>query len=81
MEHCNYWNGEQCMQDYVMPEYLEHLGTLHVEPGDVVVIKVSQTISNVVHDKILKIGQRLFPNNKVVVLESDVDIGVMRQQK
>ena len=49
---------------------------MNLKPSDVVVIKLNENASTEAGERILEIGRLAFPNNKVVVLNHDVEIGV-----
>jgi hypothetical protein len=66
------------MQEFVEPDYL-HCGVLFLEPGDLVVIKVSRPIPDYVYHRIMQQAQAKFPDNQIVLLEEGMDIGIIKQ--
>ncbi len=61
-------------------EYLEHeLGTLEVRPGDAIVVRFKSRVPQPGVAMIRKSLQRVFPDNRCVVLCEGAEIGVMRE--
>lgn len=61
------------------PEWMEHLGVLRIEPGDVLVLRSGMSLSLDVVNDLQKSIERVFPGVKCVVLSDGLELGVVRQ--
>jgi len=62
------------------PDPLPRKEVISIQPGDVVVLRSPQMLSEKAADHIDKNMTIAFPNSKIVVLEGDMSLGVYREQ-
>jgi hypothetical protein len=72
---------EEGVEEMTELEFVEHLGVLKVEPGDVVVVKVGRLISDAAFFAISGYVEKTFPSHKCLLLEAGMEVGVMRDGK
>lgn len=61
------------------PEWLEHLSVLSVQPGDILVVRTRQMLSYKTVEWITEKLRALFPEHRVLILENDMELGVVRR--
>ena len=66
-----------------MPDSIEWLGKLtsvSIKPGDVLVVMCPKRLSVRGYDRITETTKQHFPDNKVVILEDGITLGVVRKE-
>lgn len=61
--------------------YVEDMQALKVEPGDVIVLRHSGAISEMALNRLKISKKECFPDNKILVLEEDMKIGLLRKSE
>ena len=61
-----------------VPEWLLSMAALHVQPGDIIVLRVAGRVSDHGLRILRKTMEEIWPHNKCVILEEGMDIGVVR---
>lgn len=64
-----------------LPEYIEEVRLLRVEPGDVVIFRSGRVLSGSDAQLASEMIEGLFPKNMVVVLNPDEEFSVARAQQ
>lgn len=59
---------------------VEETRITRLQPGDIVVVKVSRLISDAEHDYFLDHVKPLFPDNQVLVLDGGADLAITRPE-
>jgi hypothetical protein len=60
------------------PEWLESLSVLHLQPGDVLVLRSNDRLPREAVTEVSNRMRQVFPNHKTVILDQ-LDLGVVRQ--
>ena len=56
-------------------DFVTHLGTLSVDPEDVIIVKTKSAIPNHRLNMFYEFVNSYFPNNQILVLTEGIDIG------
>jgi len=59
-------------------EFIENMKVLDVRPGDVICASTRTVLSEVAQDRLIHCIKEVFPDNRVVLLEDGMELGVMR---
>jgi hypothetical protein len=59
------------------PEWLKDMQVLRLRPGDVIVLRSKRPISGPEYEIIKAVMTERFPNNRTMILEDGMDIGVI----
>ncbi len=58
---------------------LEHVSVVGLLPTDVVVVKVALVLDYIHSDRLMAMVQRVFPDNKVLLLQAEANIEIVRE--
>lgn len=61
-------------------EFIKHCGVLSLQPEDVVVVRSAMQLSDVAFKHLHEKLQQYFPNNKIILIEPGIDVGVIRKR-
>ena len=65
-----------------LKQFGARIEVLELNPGDVVILSIPGSLSDVAYKSISNSFQEIFPHNKVIILENDLHIdGILRPQK
>ncbi|MFA5024985.1 MAG: hypothetical protein WC503_00560, partial [Candidatus Shapirobacteria bacterium] len=57
------------------------LSTLELEPNDIVVFKLDQNLPLHILEKIRQYLEAIIPNHKILVLNADVEMTILREKR
>lgn len=58
---------------------IEHLSTVRLEPGDILVLKLRDRIPAIAIARLYEKLSEIFPNNKSIILDDGAELGVLKR--